>query len=196
MIKYFYFSVLVLFCIPFVKNADNKIDSFFVDWNVATLNSIKLQENTEKNDYAKSLYKNRMEAFKAQIGVQDFSQVNKKSIRYKLLEQYLKEWKGNFYIIEENESGEKVNIWSYVVFPIEKNMSKVFKYKYENQIWKKVGEYKIDYFFEFDKNDYSAKFGEGKNDNDLIVTYIENEKVKNSNYFLVFAMKQFMLSND
>ncbi|AOC96486.1 hypothetical protein BB050_03397 [Flavobacterium anhuiense] len=191
--KKFFCHILVVLilcsCGHYINNRNKNIDIFFRDWNIAISNSIVLQQESVSDEHQKFLYKNRLEAFKAQIRVTNDNQLNKNEIRYKFIKQYFTEFGQNtFYIIEANESGERRNIISYVVFP--DSISKIIKYKYENAKWEKIKEKEIGKKFEFDKNKYVTKFGEGKNENDVIVTHVENKRIISSDYFLLLTMKE------
>jgi|GEM_PF-5838089 len=111
--NYFYYLILSSSCGQHINNNENVTDRIFISWNIATSKSISLQEkSTSSNENQKLLYKNKLDAFKAQMDVTNFNHLNKKSIRYKFLNQYLKEWDDKFYIVESNKSGEKNTIIS------------------------------------------------------------------------------------
>ena len=185
--------IILSSCKGYVNNNGNRADKFFVNWNIATVNSIKQQEKSIKNEYEKSLYKNRFEAFKAYID--DLNQFNKNSIRYKLIDKYLNAWGDKFYIVEANESGEKVHITSYIILPSGIDSSKILRYTYESGNWNKVSEFMASSSFKFDRISYNTKFGEGKNENDITVTFIENNNIISSDFFLNFTMKQIDILN-
>ena len=79
---------------------ENRTDNFFINWNIATANSMELQEKSINDEYQKSLYKNRLEAFKSYIDIVDLNQLNKKSIRYKPINQYLNDWNNKFILLK------------------------------------------------------------------------------------------------
>ena len=185
----FYCLLVILPCEFYSNKSDDKIDEIFINWNIATSKSIQSQEDFTNNGYQKSLYKNRLEAFKAYIEVADFNQLNKKSIRCKLLDQNLDQWGDKFYIVEANESGERSRKLSYIIIPTAKNGTKIIQYEYQNAKWVKVKESAVGYIFKYDRERYIAPFGKAKNEDDVVVTYIENSKVICSDFFLIFTMK-------
>lgn len=195
--KYFYYLILLSSCGQHISNNENITDRIFISWNITTSNSISLQEkSTSSNEYQKLLYKNRLDAFKSQIGVTDFIELNKKSVRHKFLNQHLKEWGDKFYIVESNKSGEKSSITSYIIIPISKDVSKIIRYKYQNGEWQKIEDSSVNSYFKFDRQDYTTKFGDGENDNDVIVTYIENRNIISSDFFLISTMRNIEFLKD
>lgn len=186
--------IILSSCGHYINNSENITDKIFINWNIATANSIQQQEKSINDEYQKSLYKNRLEAFKAYIGVDDLNQFNKTSIRYKLINKYFNDWGDKFYIVEANESGEKVNKISYIILP-SGITSKILKYTYGNGKWEKASEFMASSSFKFDRASYNAKFGEGKNENDITVTYIENGAIMTSDFFLLLTMKQIDILN-
>ncbi|MBP4139795.1 hypothetical protein EV143_11725 [Flavobacterium chryseum] len=183
-------------CGRYINNSENKTDKIFINWNIATANSMQLQEKSINDEYQKSLYKNRLEAFKSYIDVGDLNQLNKNSIRYKLLNQYLNDWDDKFYIVEANESGEIATKISYIILQNGTGTSKVLKYIYRNGKWEKAKEYAVSSSFKFDRESYNTKFGEGKNENDITVTYAENSTIISSDFFLLLSMKQIEILKD
>lgn len=195
--KLFYCLIIALSsCGHYINNSENKTDEIFINWNINTANSILLQEKSVNDEYQKSLYKNRLEAFKSYIGISDFKQLNRNSMRYKLVREYLNDWNNKFYIVEANESGEKVNIISYIILASDRSTTKILKYKYGSERWDKVEEYIVSSNFKFDRDSYITKFGAGKNDNDVTVTYIENKNIISSDFFLISTMKQIEILKD
>lgn len=165
------------------------IDNIFIAWNIATSNSIRSLITSTDNEREKALYKNRFEALKNYLEINDFEAVNNNSLRYKLLKESMKNWNDKFYIIEANELGEQVSIISYILFPNENNTSKIFRYEYKNDEWVKTHEYTKNFPFEYNKIKYTIDFGKGKNRNDVIVTLINKKKIISSDFFLFSTMK-------
>jgi len=184
---------IVLFCScgkytnTTIHNKD--IDNLFIAWNIASSNSIRSLITSTDNEREKALYKNRYEAFKNYLEINDFKTVNNNSLRYKLLKESMKTWNDKFYIIEANELGEQVSIISYILFPYENNTSKIFKYEYKNDGWIKTDEYTKSVPFEYNKIKDTIDFGKGKNRNDVIVTLINKKKIISSDFFLFSTMK-------
>lgn len=183
-------------CGSYINNSENRTDKIFINWNIATANSIQLQEKSINDEYQKSLYKNRLEAFNAYIDIVDLNQLNKKSIRYKLINQYLNEWNNKFYIVEANDSGEIATKTSYIILQNGRDTSKVLKYIYKNGKWDKVKEYALFPAFKFNRGNFITEYGKGKNENDITVTYIENSNIISSDFFLNFTMKQLEILKD
>ncbi|WP_345146266.1 hypothetical protein [Flavobacterium ginsengiterrae] len=193
---FYCFMIIVLSsCGRYIKNSDNRTEKFFVSWNIATANSIQLQENFTNDDYQKSLYQNRLQAFKAYIDIVNLNELNTKSIRYKLINQYLNDWNNKFYIVEANESGEVSTKISYVILQNSRDSSKVLKYIYKNGKWEKVEQYELSPAFKFHRENFITEYGVGKNENDITVTFIEDNNIISSDFFLNFTMKQIDIFN-
>lgn len=193
---FFYLIIITLSsCGHYINNSENRTDKIFINWNTATANSMQLQENFINDGYQKSLYKNRLEAFKAYIDIVDLNQLNKKSIRYKLINQYLNDWNNKFYIVEANESGEIATKISYVILQNSRDTSKVLKYIYKNGRWEKATQYVSSPVFKFHRENFITEYGVGKNENDITVTFIENNTIISSDFFLNFTMKQIDILN-
>lgn len=172
------------------------IDKIFREWNVATSNSITNGITSTTNEQQKLLYKNRLEALKSYLEIRNYDMVNTKSIRYKFLKASMKDWSDKFYIVEANVSGEQVSIITYIVKPNKNNTSKIYKYECKNSEWTRIGEYLINRSFELDRKIYSTTFGEGTNQDDVIVTSIENNKITNSDFYLFSTMKTLELNKE
>lgn len=188
---------LLLFCVcgenTEVNIQKKQVSEIFIAWNKATVKSLQCQIDLTTDQYQKSLYINRLDALKSYWAVNNVDLINENSIRYKFLNENLRSWEKDFYIIEANDGGEKISLITYVIFPLKKDSSKILKYKYENKKWSKIEEYTVNSNFKFDKENYITKFGEGKNENDIIVTYIEHDTVVNSDFFLFLTMKNLEL---
>lgn len=165
------------------------IDKIFKAWNVQTSNSINFQITSAVDKQQKLLYENRLEAFKSYLEISNFNVINTESIRYKFLQECIKDWSDKFYIIEANVSGEQVSIVSYILKPNKNNTSKIYKYEYKNGDWMKISEYLMDRSFELDRKKYSTIFGKGTNQDDVIVTSIENNNIISSDFYLFSTMK-------
>lgn len=183
-------------CGRYINNSENRTDKIFINWNIATANSMQLQEESTNDEYQKSLYRGRFKAFKSYIDVVDLKQLNKNSIRYKLINQYLNDWNDEFYIVEANESGEIATKISYIILQNGRDTSKVLKYIYKNGKWDKAKEYALFPAFKFNRGNFITDYGKGKNENDITVTYIENSNIISSDFFLNFTMKQIEILKD
>lgn len=182
-------------CGRYINNSGNRTDKIFINWNIATANSMQLQEKTINDEYHKSLYINRLKAFKSYIDVDDLNQLNKTSIRYKLIEQYLNDWGDKFYIVEANKSGEIATKISYIILQNGRD-TKVLKYIYKDGKWDKANEYALFHAFKFNRGNFITEYGKGKNENDITVTYIKNSNIISSDFFLNFTMKQLGILKD
>lgn len=172
------------------------IDKIFKAWNVETSNSINFGITSTIDKQQKLLYENRLEALKSYLEISSFNVVNTKSIRYKFLKESMKDWSDKFYIIEANVSGEQVSIVSYILKPNKNDTSKIYKYECKNGEWIKIGEYLMNRSFELDRKKYSVAFGKGTNQDDVIVTSIENNNITNSDFYLFSTMKTLELNKE
>lgn len=190
---------LILLCSCGKQNSMNTksidIDEIFKTWNIATSKSIHLGINSTNNENQISLYKNRLEALKNYLAISDFQTINNNSIRYKFIKETIRNWNHNFYIVEANESGEQISIISYILFPNQNGTTKVFRYEYKKGDWVKTEENTMNYSFKFDRKTYSTTFGNGKNQNDVIITHIENNQIIGSDFFLFSTMKNLQLGS-
>lgn len=193
MTKLFYCLLLLCSCgTNTAIKMNNNIDSIFKAWNIATSSSIGLSISLANNEQERLLYENRLKAFKSYLQIKKFEDIETNSIRYKLLSQKEKSWGEKFYIIEANESGEQISLISYII-NVDENSSKVLKYEFKSEKWTKTNEYAISGKFEYNKKDYQTEFGKGANQDDIIVTYIKNDIVIDSDYFLFSSMKYLSL---
>jgi len=118
------------------------LDSTFVHWNIATINSLKSHIATTKDSSVHKLYENRLKALKVFLDIKDDNQINVNSIRYQFLNDLSLKDLGDtiFYVIEAGQSGEMIEIRNYVVFLIDNGKVGVDIYNYTNEKWvKNVG---------------------------------------------------------
>lgn len=164
------------------------LDSAFIDWNKATFESLNRQLQLSTDSIPKSRYENRVEAVKAYWKIKSLNDVNHESIRYKLLKTLKQESftkKNVAYIIEANESGVKVMLSSYVVYPNENNIADIELFEFVNDTWKKIGQFKQEKFkIQADLRIYISPFRKGDNYDDIVITEFRNGKTKQSEYFL------------
>lgn len=186
MTKYIYILLIFCSCGTHVEFKKDKIENIFKSWNIATSNSLKKHISATQDKQQKIYYENRLQTLKSYLKIANYNDINSNSIRYQLLQMKDQNWGKSFYIIEANESGEKVSIISYIVVT-EKDNTKIFKYEFSSSMWKKVGEYISN--FKYKKGLYSTEFGKGQNQNDIIVTYVKYNKVISSDFFLFSTMK-------
>lgn len=181
MTKYIYILLIFYSCGTHVEYKTDQIENIFKSWNEATLNSLKIHISSTQNEQVKIYYENRYQILKSYLKIKNYNEINSNSIRYKLLQLKDQNWGKSFYIIESNESGEKVSVISYIVVQ-ENSNTKIYKYEFLSSKWRKIDEYISNFIYE--KDLCSVEFGKGQNQNDIIVTYIKNNKVISSDFFL------------
>ena len=163
------------------------IDTSFVSWNKVTFQSLTHQIEVTKDSTEQSLYENRILAFKAYIGINSVEDINVKSIRYQFIKELLKNTKDkrDFYIVEANKSGERVEIRNYVVYPLSSGKADIYIYTYVNRKWiKKSESIKLDLLSIDDLMSYRTKFNTGFNQDDIIVTRFANNIALASEFYL------------
>ncbi|MCO5949818.1 hypothetical protein [Mucilaginibacter flavidus] len=160
-------------------------DVVFINWNKATLKSINKQIELAKNNSEMVLYKNRLLAFKALISIDDSEKVNANSIRYKFINEIMKNGtnRKEFYIIEANHSGEQVELRNYVVYPIAGDI--VDTYNLIGNRWVKgVSSKKLNLNLNVKLKKNRTQFGLGINQDDIIITQFIDNTVNESEYYL------------
>jgi hypothetical protein len=165
---------------------ERKVDSCFVAWNKATLNSIQQRINSANQSPLKDSYKNRLNTFNGYLDIADSSKVNKTSIRYKFLKQLTKSIvKNDIFIIEANKSGMSVSIRTFVLFFKDSGKVDLDIYAYQNEDWAKLGSISnVPILLNRDLSKYYTEFQTGSNSGDIIVTHLWNQKIHASTYFL------------
>jgi hypothetical protein len=162
------------------------IEATFVNWNKATIASLRLQSTGDEQTRAKDYYKNRLAAFYAYIDIKTYSQINKESIRYKFLELVANQLEtDNVFIIEANNSGEHVDIRSVVVYPKVTNNVDVEIYRYNLQGWRKdtvIKNYALSISNTFLNE--KVKWAKGFNQDDVTISHFQKGKVRASEFFL------------
>lgn len=163
------------------------IDSIFVQWNKATVQSLFDQIKLQKDSSVRALYKNRIEAFKALNGLGDsLDEIVPNSIRYQFL-SHSKDLLGKsdaFYIVEANELGEQAEIKNYVIC-LTSNVAHVYDSKFVNGQWIISADLReIEFDIKDSLSNYLTEFGGGFNNDDIIITEVKNFEVIDSKYFL------------
>ncbi len=161
--------------------------SIFVNWNRATFSSLERQYNSTKELDLKNLYDNRILALESYLGVEKGNYINKNSIRFNFLSAVEKDMKNkNIIILEANESGEKVIIQNYVVklkSPAQVDIDKYYYYPDLN--WIKVDSIKnVVSSPNLNLTECFVKFAKGFNYDDIIITHLDSNMIKSSEYFL------------
>lgn len=164
------------------------IDSVFVSWNKSTLSSLNNHIISATDSSEKSLYKNRLLAFKSFIDIDGDNDVNTESIRYQFLKMISLDVAGdNFAIIEANSSGEVVELRNYLITPDKKNID---VYNFIDRQWVKSKTEKVALSVSNNLNSYFTKFGSGVNQDDVIVTSFNKEEVDASEYYLFTTLSK------
>ena len=162
-------------------------DTTFINWNKATLQSLARQIESTRDSTEISLYENRMSAFKAFVDINNAEDVNVNSIRYQFFQTVIESDNNqrNFYIIEANRSGERVEIRNYVIYPNAVGKANVNVYNFINRKWIKSSASKeIDFPLTDSLASYITKFRLGFNQDDVIITQFVNNTVTASEYYL------------
>lgn len=182
---------IIVFCsisTPNLIYAQTRLDFVFVSWNRSTVQSLSMQKQLATDSIQKAMYGNRLLSVKEYWRIRDTADFNDKSIRYKLLKTVFAESKGrkkDFYIIEANETGSKVLLRSFVLYPHSASIVDIEFYDFVSGRWQKTGKATKDSFhLQADLKSYILKFGKGFNNDDIIITLFENGRVIESEYFL------------
>jgi hypothetical protein len=164
------------------------LDSIFVSWNKATLESLDRQIKATTDSLRKTFYNNRFLSTKEYWGIKNIYDLNTNSIRYKFLKALfvnLNDKTKDFYVIEANESGSKVLLRNFIVYKSSTNKALVEFYDFFNDDWQKKGKFKEDNFtLQTDLKNYLSQFGKGFNYDDIVITEFKNGYVQESEYYL------------
>ena len=165
-----------------------KLDSAFVNWNKSTLSSLNSHIISATDSSEKSLYKNRLLAFKSFIGIDGDNDINTESLRYQFLKMISLDVADNdFAIIEANTSGEVVELRNYLITPGKKNVD---VYDFIERQWIKSKTEKIALSENHNLGSYFTKFGSGINQDDVIVTFFNKEQVYASEYYIFTTLSK------
>lgn len=164
-----------------------EMDSVFISWNKATFQSLERKSKLMPDSVQRAAYENRASVFEEYLSIKNLGDVNNKSIRYRFLDKVflgLKD-KGEFFIIEANTSGAMVQLRNFVVYPYSTNDVHIDIYLEGLSGWFKKAEIKN---LNCSINDLVEgnilKVAHGVNNDDIIVTKFERNKVKYSEYIL------------
>jgi hypothetical protein len=164
------------------------LDSIFVSWNKATLESLDRQIKATTDSLRKTFYNNRFLSTKEYWGIKNIYDLNTNSIRYKFLKALfvnLNDKTKDFYVIEANESGSKVLLRNFIVYKSSTNKAVVEFYDFFNDDWQKKGKFQEDNFtLQTDLKNYLSQFGKGFNYDDIVITEFKNGYVQESEYYL------------
>jgi hypothetical protein len=164
------------------------LDSIFVSWNKATLESLDRQIKATTDSLRKTFYNNRFLSTKEYWGIKNIYDLNTNSIRYKFLKALfvnLNDKIKDFYVIEANESGSKVLLRNFIVYKSSTNKAVVEFYDFFNDDWQKKGKFQEDNFtLQTDLKNYLSQFGKGFNYDDIVITEFKNGYVQESEYYL------------
>lgn len=162
------------------------VDTVFVNWNKCTLHSLTEQINNSNDSAENNLYENRILSFKALVGIVNEEDVNVNSIRYQFFKQVDKssKVKTDFYVIEANRLGERVEILNYILYP-NINNTRISVYSFKGGTWiQKDTVLNFHVSINNDLKTYKTMFGLGFNQDDIIITHFSNSKPIASQYYL------------
>ena len=161
------------------------IDTLFINWNKATIKSLDDQISQTKDTTQKTQLINRLSALKYYVDIKRIEEVNATSIRYQLLAEIEKfnYGKSDFYVIESNRSGEKIDIISYVIYL--NNPDTLNIYNFIKNKWVRHSAF-LGNNLNLDTNlkNYFTKFGLGFNQDDVIISLLNDRNVLSSEFFL------------
>lgn len=185
-----YVSILMAFLILGCTKAKRSerlvsINSLTTEWNDATLKSLERQAKAAGAGL-KDVYENRLEAFKAFNEIVADT-INPNSVRYLFLRQFKLDRPNlyDFYIIEEKESGESVAIRNYIIYDNSDNVINVEVYNLINGEWlRNDTPYEMRLTLKENLSNYFANFGNGFNNDDVIITQVVGLHIKESQYYL------------
>ena len=177
----------LIFCSFWDEKNTNPVDigTTFIDWNKATVSSLREQSKSDEETKVRAFYENRLAAFYAYIDIKTENHLNKSSIRYKFLEQIQSRLGEDAFIIEANTSGEGVDIRSIVLYPKAEKKVDVEIYRYNLQGWRRDTAFK-DYGLSVDTAILKGrvKGAKGHNYDDVTISYFQQGKVAASEFFL------------
>ena len=186
-------SILLILIFSYFLDSKGKtdvdIDQLFINWNKATIASLRQQSKTNEST-AKGYYKNRLEAFYAYIDIETDSQLNKSSIRYRFLEYIKKQLQTEeAFIIEANSSGGRVILQNFVLYPKSTDKVDLEIYRCNLRGWRKDTLIK-NYSISADSTLLHGRvaWANGFNYDDVIISHINKGKVKGSEFFLFHTL--------
>ncbi|TWF40320.1 hypothetical protein FHW36_1042 [Chitinophaga polysaccharea] len=188
---------MIFFAMPVVAIAQKielrRTDSVFVSWNKATIKSIENQIKTASDKQAEILYLNEDSAFKSYLDIDNVAMINRKSLRYTFLHTfnfYYGNCSGDIYIVEANESGEKIRICNYVLFlDTITNTIDIGRFGLVNGKWIRDADTKVKFddlyseWSKLDKEKWMDTVGHGVNEDIVIVTKIKNADIMYSDFY-------------
>lgn len=177
--------VIFLFSISF-KEFTADIDTVFVNWNTATIQSLRQQFDSKEQLKVIDYYKNRLAAFYSYIDIKNDSELNKNSIRYEFLKLIKDQLiSNNTFIIEATTNGETVDICNLAIYFNDSNKADIEIHHYKSQGWQKTKVIK-DYQLPIDAilSTQRVKWANGFNYDDVIISHLRKDKVLSSDFFL------------
>ncbi|SEW51603.1 hypothetical protein [Chitinophaga arvensicola] len=188
--------IMFILILPVILIAQNvklgHTDSLFIEWNKATIQSIENQIKVATDKSVEALYLNEDSAFRGYIEIENITTINRRSVRYLFLSafnSYYHNCGDEIYVVEANESGERVRICNYVLsLNTATNSVDIVRFLLIGEKWiKDLGtNVKIDNLatkwrkFETQR---VADTTQGVNDDVVIVTMIKNGVIRYSNYY-------------
>ncbi len=164
------------------------IDSLWTKWNVITLESLNNQINKAKNEKEKFMYENRKSAFKTFMSIPNNGKTNTNSIRFQFLKTiYDKRTLVNdFFVVEANQSGERMEIRSFLILTNKNKLDSAVFYSFDDGRWKEMSSKSLSSIYNGrEKLDLKrTTYGEGFNNDDIIVSHFDKENIKSSEFYL------------
>jgi|HubBroStandDraft_2_1064218.scaffolds.fasta_scaffold27792_3 hypothetical protein len=173
---------------PGTSYKQTSLDSVVAAWNRATYISLNKESTAATDSSQRQKYENRLEVLRDTYVDTRAERIDSGSLRYQILRKIFAESgeaKMDFYVIEANNSGAKILLRDFVVYPRTHHEFSTDVYIYGRDGWFKQAEVKnlnCDIVDGFEGN--YAKFGHGFNEDDVIITKFEKNIVKYSEYFL------------
>ncbi len=188
--------IFLFFSCNNIENSNQKIeniDSVFINWNKATLQSLNNQIGLVHDSSRINTYENRLKAFKAFVGIENENTININSIRYNFLKEIINNnyLQKDLYIIEANRSGEKVEIRNFLFYLDNNGKTNVEVYTFNNGKWIKKDVVKKQTLRLNDNlKNYLTDFGFGFNPYDVTITHFVNNTVIASEYYLYTTLSK------
>jgi hypothetical protein len=126
-----------------------------------------------------------MLAFKAYLEIDNPDHINRSSIRYQFLSKLMEKGgiEKDFYVIEANQSGEIVEIRSYVIYLDSSHVVDVFDFS-SGKWAKHTLNQEVDVTLSDNLKDYRSEFRAGFNRNDVVITFFHKSEMVSSEYYL------------
>lgn len=169
--------------------------TMFTRWNSETIASLKNQLRVAKGDtqYVRRIAI-RIDAFKSYLGIEDESELNRESIRFKFLNTLRQEslLPRDFCLAEIRSAGERVIIKNLLFEKLGADSLKIIEFDYMEEDWKKIEERKVRRWeFKSPLVLERVPFGKGGNPDDVIITRFRKFKILESEYFIYGTFSKY-----